>query len=158
MQQTKRNIAIADLVNLISAGVAPSRDLFRDARIVFPSNVAQTPRDLCVVCRVPLVGSQRMFCAGHWDYMVVEQLETLPFTDYLWSFREWLQIYMNDMFVLTTDTNWQDDVLGHAVCEVCGRESGTDELLCSGSQIVKRHTVCDAHRSFRWEDHESRGL
>ena len=157
MKQTKRHAAIIEVIARIENDPGWSGAHMDDARILLDVHVDAAEPGHCAVCDAPLVGRQELLCQGHWDYLVFDQPRTRPFDSYLRRLAESLQILESGIEIVRTRTHWMGAVSGHSRCEVCDTVTTNIERLVNGDgEILKSHTVCEAHCTFRWEGDQRR--
>lgn len=154
MIQQQRRDAIARLISEIELGQIPSIDS-HGARFIFQQHLLEANPAACAICSVPLIGRQRHFCSGHWDYVVVDLPLEQPYHRLLTSLAAWLRENLLEPQIIRHHHYWLGVAKGVHTCEVCGRTTEHQEALESDSErVVKRHTVCEDHASFRLPDDE----
>jgi|GEM_PF-6099148 len=155
MEQLSRGQAVLEFIELLKAGIPIPQRFHEGSRVYFADAIATADDNCCVVCGLQLVGKQKMLCAGHWDWLQFEPLEDFEFEQNPHhSLIEFLNIYVRRTLVIPTQNHWQAGLHGHSRCELCQRITLNVEMLVNlplGS-VLKRHTVCREHASFRWED------
>lgn len=142
MIQWNRRNAISRLIAEIERGLVPAIDR-HPARFIFLEQLQNADPTKCAVCDVPLIGRQEHFCAGHWDYVVVDVSLDQPYGQMLKSLAAWLRANLSNPRIVHANHYWLGVVKGALRCEVCGLKSSIQEVLASDAEAwVKRHTVC----------------
>ena len=155
MEQLARGKAVLEFIEQLRAGIPIPQRYHEGARIYFADALATANDNSCVVCGLQLIGKQKMLCAGHWDWIQFEPLEEFEFEQNpSASLIEFLHIFLRRTLIIPSQNNRQAGLHGHSRCELCQRITLHVESLVNlplGS-VLKRHTVCLEHASFRWED------
>ena len=156
--QLKRHNAIVRLMDEIERGLTPAVDR-HPARFIFREQLHEADPTKCAVCTVPLIGRQRHFCSGHWDYAIADVKLNQPYGRVLKSLAIWLRENLQNPRITRHSHYWLGVLKGAFRCEVCDRSTDLQEVLESNAQQwLKQHTVCTDHASFRgdWSGDGSR--
>ena len=149
-RQTQRDAAIRGFIEAVRAGQIPGIGTPNPMRVLTTVNVEEAPEGRCAVCHCELVGRQTMLCSGHWDYVLFDETDVRPYTEYLTRLADWLEATMESLHVYPHWTHYLAATRGGSVCEVCEKPTSHAEDLIDGTgKLVKRHYVCKDHVSFR---------
>jgi hypothetical protein len=153
MIQERRNRAVARLIERINHGDLVALDLQDEIRVAFTDPSKSTERINCKVCEVPLVGRQRDFCFGHWDYVTFNLPSAPTYHELLIHVAAWLRTQMTDLRIERRTAFWLAVIKGHSRCEVCNCMTHNVECLVgSNGTEIKTHTVCEDHAFIRLQE------
>ena len=146
MRTHSRTDAARHLADEIDNGASLPHSSHRETRLVMPARLSATSTTTCVVCGAGLVGRQKTFCFGHWDYLVVPNESA--------SDPERFVAYLGETFdrlrVEHIQRHWMAVIRGHSRCEICDAVTSNVERLVTGDdRILKQHTVCPDHQTAR---------
>lgn len=153
MQQTRRHAAVLEVIAQIENDPGWSGASLDHARILLDVHLEAARPGCCAVCDVELIGNQHLLCQGHWDYLVFDQPRTRPFSRYAEELAESLRVLESGISITRVRTHWMGAVSGGSRCEACDTVTTNVEQIVNGhGEVLKRHTVCEAHCTFRWEE------
>lgn len=146
MKRPSRHESARQLADDIMNGKDLPRGTHTNTRLVMPDRLATATTTLCVVCGTALVGRQKTFCFGHWDYLVVPSEKSVDAEQFV----AFLIETFDDLRVEHFQRHWLAVINGHSRCEICDSlTSNVERLVTSNDRVLKQHTVCPDHRSTR---------
>lgn len=117
-----------------------------DTRLVMPARLTSGDDRSCAVCGAALVGRQKTFCFGHWDYLVVPIEATADAEQFV----TYLTETFDNLRVEHVQRHWLAVINGHSRCDICDAlTSNVERLVVGDGRIVKQHTVCPDHQTRR---------
>lgn len=144
MKRESREEAARRLASDISNGATLPHDVHTGTRVIMPRRLARATDNTCVVCGAGLVGRQKTFCFGHWDYLTVPT-EAAQDPE---AFVAYLTQTFDDVRVVHIQRHWLAVINGHSRCDVCDAlTSNVERLVAGDDRILKQHTVCPDHQS-----------
>lgn len=146
METTSRHESALHLAAEINNGGTVPSEIHFFARLIMPSRLANAKDKTCVVCRAGLIGRQKTFCFGHWDYL------TVPITaaNDPEIFVAYLIETFNRLRIEHFQRHWLAVINGHSRCEICDSlTSNVERVVVGENTVIKQHTVCPDHASFR---------
>lgn len=154
MFQSARDREVKELINALEAGSTAPTTLHHGARLYFPADMQETEPGTCLVCAATLIGQQQHLCSGHWDWLLFAPLEELQYViNPTAALIEFLEIFLVDTLIWSSDRNIELAQPGRSRCEVCNCiTANVEELRNKDLQLIKDHVVCPAHQTFRWEE------
>ncbi len=146
MKRPSRHESARQLADDIMNGKDLPRGTHTNTRLVMPDRLATATTTSCAICGATLVGRQKTFCYGHWDYLAVPIDAS--------SDPEQFVLFLAEMFdnlrVEHVQRHWLAVINGHSRCEVCEMlTSNVERLVTADDRVLKQHTVCPDHQSAR---------
>lgn len=146
MRTPTRSDAVRRLADEIENGAPLPQTTDTATRLVMPARLSSSAPATCVVCGAGLIGRQKTFCFGHWDYLVVP----VDIADDVEKFVTFLDETFDRLRVEHVQRHWMAVIKGHSRCEICDALTSNVERLVTGDdRILKQHTVCPDHQTAR---------